>query len=163
MAVVVAILIGALALGVGQNAVHPQITRQQAIQAALRYGSQQSYPRVQAKYMRYSDLAKSDPRDFMLGAGSRDHFIWVVAVSGRYGLSPLGRTTWGLAVIEDDAGSLNSPFVAGAIIFMGGVQGDWPPFFDNLPALAQEQAASGPTASHRCNCRAAVSGRDRLG
>jgi hypothetical protein len=130
-AVGVAILIAVLALGVGQNPVHPQVTRQQAIQAALRYGVEPSYRRVQAKYMRYSDLAKGNPGDFMRGADDRDYFIWVVAVSGHYGISPLGTTSWGIAVIRDQ------PSSADPAIFEGGIQGNWPPFFDNLPDLTQ--------------------------
>ena len=128
-AVGVAILIAVLALGVGQNPVHPQVTRQQAIQTALAYGVEPSYRRVQAKYMRYSDLAKGS-RGFMPGAGDRD-FIWVVAVSGHYGISPLGTTTWGIAVIRDEPWSASSP------IFAGGIEGNWPPFFDHLPDLTQ--------------------------
>ena len=130
IAVGVAISIAALAIVLGLTTAHPQITRQQAIQVALRYGSEQSYPRVQAKYMRYSDLVNGTSGGFMdPGADSRNDFIWVVAVSGHYGISPLGRTTWGLAVIKDEAWSATSP------IFEGGIEGDWPPFFDSLPDL----------------------------
>jgi hypothetical protein len=129
IAVGVAISIAALAIVLGLTTAHPQITRQQAIQVALRYGSEQSYPRVQAKYMRYSDLADGTSGGFMVGAASRNDFIWVVAVSGYYGISPLGGTTWGIAVIKDEARSVTSP------VFESGIKGSWPPFFDNLPDL----------------------------
>jgi hypothetical protein len=129
IAVGVVISIAALAIVLGLTTPHPQITRQQAIQSALRYGSEPSYRRVQAKYMRYSDLVNGTSGGFIVGADSRNDFIWVVAVSGHYGISPLGRTTWGLAVMKDEAWSATSP------IFDGGIEGDWPPFFDNLPDL----------------------------
>jgi hypothetical protein len=129
----VVILSAALALVVSQVAHHPKVTRQQAIQAALRYGNGQSYPRVEAKYMRYSDLAKGASRDFLQGANTRDYFVWVVAVSGHYAISPLGTTTWGVAVVEDEAWTATSP------VFEGGIKGDWPPFFDGLPDLAKDQ------------------------
>lgn len=128
IAVGVAISIAALAIVLGLTTAHPQITRRQAIQIALRYGREQSYARIQAKYMRYSDLVNGTSGGFMMDA-NRNDFIWVVAVSGHYGISPLGRTTWGLAVIKDDVWSATSP------VFERGIEGSWPPFFDNLPDL----------------------------
>jgi hypothetical protein len=125
-------LTAVLALAVSQIAHHPKVTRQQAIQAALKYGYGQSYPRVEAKYMRYSDLAKGAPHDFLQGAKTRDYFVWVVAVSGHYAISPLGRTTWGVAIVEDEAWTATSP------VFEGGIEGAWPPFFDDLPDLAKD-------------------------
>ena len=79
--------------------------------------------------MRYSDLAKGAPHDF---PKNRDYFVWVVAVSGHYAISPRGRTTWGVAVVEDEAWTATSP------IFEGGIEGAWPPFFDDLPDLAKD-------------------------
>src|SRR5438105_12628606 len=52
----VIVLIAVIALWVGQGSIHPKLTRQQAIHAAMKYGDHQPYPRVEAKYMRYSDL-----------------------------------------------------------------------------------------------------------
>ena len=122
-----------LALLVGQAATHPKVSRQQAIQAALKWGDAQPYPRVEAKYMRSSDLA-AGTGDVALRSSTSDYFVWVVAVSGQYGLSPLGRTTWGIAIIRDDGEPAGMP-----AIFEGGVTGNWPPFFDGLPDLAKDQ------------------------
>jgi hypothetical protein len=83
--------------------------------------------------MRSSDLA-AGTGDATFRSGTSDDFVWVVAVSGRYAISPLGRTTWGIAIIRDDGEpALRSP------IFEGGVTGNWPPFFDALPDLAKNQ------------------------
>lgn len=119
---------GLLFLGTSLTA-HPHISRQQAIQAALKYGNGRSYPRVEAKYMHYRDLVNGD---HTFGTNDADNFVWVVAVSGRYGISPVGRPTWGVAVMKDEFGTGN------AAIFESGVSGDWPPFFDNLPDLARD-------------------------
>jgi hypothetical protein len=54
-------------------------------------------------------------------------------VSSHYGISPIGRTTWGIAVVRDEAWTETSP------VFVGGIKGDWPPFFDALPDLAKGQ------------------------
>ncbi len=127
------ILAAVLALLVGQATTHPKVTRQQAIQAAMKWGDHPPYPRVEAKFMRSSDLAASTG-DVTLRPSSSDYFLWVVAVSDRYGISPLGRTTWGIAIIKDDGEPAGrSP------VFQGGVTGDWPPFFDGLPDLARDQ------------------------
>ena len=116
---------------VGQASIHPKLTRQQAIEAAMKVGDHQTYPRVEAKYMRYSDLARGMHDDTLRFDGS-DHFVWVVAVSGQYGISPLGRTTWGLAIVKDEWLATESP------VFEGGVTGNWPSFFDGLPDLAKK-------------------------
>jgi len=124
------ILIAAVTLLVGQAAIHPKVTREQAIQAAMKWGDRPPYPRVEAKYMRTSDLA-AGTGDVTFRPGSSDYFVWVVAVSGRYALSPLGRTTWGIAIIRDEWGA------AQITVFEGGVTGNWPPFFDDLPDRAK--------------------------
>ncbi|TME55681.1 MAG: hypothetical protein E6I60_05570 [Chloroflexi bacterium] len=126
----VVILIAFLALVVGQHGFRPHLTREQAIATALKYGSGQAYPRVEAKYMRGSDLAKGN--DSWAGADPQE-FVWVVAISGHYGISPLGTTTWGIAVVRDEFWSATSP------VFEGGIEGNWPPFFDDLPDLTQDQ------------------------
>jgi len=129
----VVIVAAVLALLVGQAATHPKVSRQQAIQAALKWGDAQPYPRVEAKYMRSSDLA-AGTGDVALRSSTSDYFVWVVAVSGRYGISPLGRTTWGTAIIRDEGEPAGmSP------IFEGGVTGNWPLFFDGLPDLAKDR------------------------
>jgi hypothetical protein len=130
LSVGVVILAAVLAISLSLTE-HPQVTRQQAIQAALKYGNGQPYPRVEAKYMRYSDLAAAQGDSGLTGPNG--DFVWVVAVSGHYGISPLGRTTWGIAVVRDEAWTETSP------VFEGGIKGDWPPFFDALPDLAKGQ------------------------
>ena len=77
----VVIVAAVLALLVGQAATHPKVSRQQAIQAALKWGDAQPYPRVEAKYMRSSDLA-AGTGDVALRSSTSDYFVWVVAVSG---------------------------------------------------------------------------------
>ena len=128
LAAAVAVLIAAATLVVGQAVIHPKVTRQQAIQVAMNWGDRPPYPRVEAKYMRSSDLA-AGTGDVTLR--SDNSFVWVVAVSGRYAISPLGRTTWGIAIIRDDWGAAKTP------VFEGGVTGNWPPFFDDLPDRAK--------------------------
>jgi hypothetical protein len=123
------ILLASITLFVGQAAIHPKVTRQQAIQAAMKWGDRQPHPRVEAKYMRSSDLAQGTG-DVTLRSFTSD-FVWVVAVSGHYGISPLGRTTWGIAIIKDEWVATQSP------VFESGVAGDWPPFFDGFPDLAK--------------------------
>jgi hypothetical protein len=124
------VLIAVIALWVGQGAIHPKLTRQQAIEAALKWGDHQPYPRVEAKYMRYSDLV-AGLGDSTFRSGASDYFVWVVAVSGQYAISPLGRTTWGIAIVTDEWVSTGSP------VFEGGITGVWPPFFDGLPDRAK--------------------------
>jgi hypothetical protein len=97
----------------------------------MKWGDHQPYPRVEAKYMPYSDLATGMHDNTVRFDGS-DYFVWVVAVSGQYGISPLGRTTWGIAIVRDDPWATTSP------VFEGGVTGDWPPFFDDLPDRAKQ-------------------------
>jgi hypothetical protein len=125
------ILIGLLTFVVGQHGVHPQVTRQQAIAAALKYGNGQPYPRVEAKYMHANDLDLAQGGRGLASGDSRE-FVWVVAVSGHYAISPLGRTTWGIAVVKDEAWTGN------VSLFEGGISGNWPPFFDALPDLAKD-------------------------
>ena len=126
----VIVLIAVIALWVGQGSIHPKLTRQQAIHAAMKYGDHQPYPRVEAKYMRYSDLVAGLGDNTFRSNGS-DYFVWVVAVSGQYAISPLGRTTWGIAIVTDEWVSTGSP------VFEGGITGVWPPFFDGLPDRAK--------------------------
>ena len=75
--------------------------------------------------MRGSDLAKGTG-DL---ASADQGFVWVVAISGHYAISPLGTTTWGIAVVRDEFWTATSP------VFEGGIEGNWPPFFDDLPDL----------------------------
>jgi len=126
----VIVLIAVIALWIGHGAIHPKLTRQQAIQAAMKWGDHQPYPRVEAKYMRYSDLVAGGEA---ISSGGSDYFVWVVAVSGQYGISPLGRTTWGLAIVTDEW----VPLATGSPVFESGITGVWPPFFDGLPDRAK--------------------------
>ena len=111
-----------IALWVGQGSIHPKLTRQQAIHAAMKYGDHQPYPRVEAKYMRYSDLVAGLSDNTFRSNGS-DYFVWVVAVSGQYAISPLGRTTWGIAIVTDEWVPMGSP------VFEGGVTDVWASIF----------------------------------
>jgi hypothetical protein len=136
----IVLLIPILALAIGRvTAVHPLVTREQAIKAAMVYGGRQPYPRVEAKYMRYSDFLKGDT-EFGMGRDGSDYFVWVVAVSGEYGISPSGPccyfpppATWGIAVVKDEFGP------AKATMFESGNKGNWPAFFDGLPDLAKDK------------------------
>lgn len=135
----IVIVIAALALVLSQTGAHPLVSREQAIQAAMKWGGGKPYGRVEAKYMRYHDLFKADP-ELGWGRDGTDYFVWVVAVSGEYGISPSGpccfvppATTWGIAVVKDEPGP------AKATIFQSGNKGDWPPFFDGLRDLAKSQ------------------------
>src|SRR5207248_10329586 len=120
-------LIAVTALWVGQGEIHPKLTRQQAIHAAMKYGDHQPYPRVEAKYMRYSDLVAGGEAI----SGGSDYFVWVVAVSGQYAISPLGRTTWGIAIVTAEWVAI------GSRVREGGITGVWPPVFDGLPDSAE--------------------------
>jgi hypothetical protein len=96
------------------------------------------FSRVEAKLMYRRDLQRADPQS---GGDNRNELIWVVAVSGNYGISPSfgccsvprdypGHNTWGLAVFVDGPGAPR------ANEFEVSYHGDWPPFFDQLPDLA---------------------------
>jgi hypothetical protein len=76
-----------------------------------------------------------------LPGGSADWLIWLVAISGNYGISPSfgccsvpfdypGHNTWGLAIFVDQ------PAPPNAREFAVSYHGEWPPFFDQLPDLA---------------------------
>jgi len=120
------------------SAVHAHFAKQSVISAALQGYDPKAFPRVAAKLMYRRDLqsAGSD-----LGSGSPDELIWVVAVSGNYGISPSfgccsvprdypGHNTWGLAIFVD------AGVAPKAREFEVSYHGDWPPFFDQLPDLA---------------------------
>jgi hypothetical protein len=117
---------------------HPHLTRQSVIEAALEGSDRKAFPRVEAKLMYRRDLQRADSG---LGGGNPDELIWVVAVSGNYGISPSfgccsvprdypGHNTWGLAIFVDGPGA------AHANEFEVSYHGDWPAFFDQLPDLA---------------------------
>ena len=122
--------------------VHPHHSREAIIDAALHGYDATAFSRVDAKLMYRRDLQRAAKE--LSGRGpdeSRDELIWVVAVSGNYGLSPSfgccsvpsdypGQNTWGLAIFVDAPGS---PV---ANEFDVSYHGDWPPFFDDLPDLA---------------------------
>jgi len=87
-----------------------------------------------AKLVRESDLerAASQSGENIGEDTSPDHFIWVVAISGDYGIhgeTMGGPITWGLAVVND----IRPAQLAGTI---SGVRGNWPPFFDGLIDLS---------------------------
>jgi hypothetical protein len=118
--------------------VHPQLSKPSVIEAAL-HGYRTAFPRVEAKLMYRRDLQRVDMG--WSGNGKADQLIWVVAVSGNYGISPSfgccsvpadypGHNTWGLAIFVDGPGPPH------ASEFEVSYHGDWPPFFDQLPDLA---------------------------
>lgn len=114
----------------GVAGAHPHLTRQQAIDNAVSQ-QQQRTARVAAKLVRESDLERAAP-EFWKVTGP-DLFVWVVAISGDYGIRgefPSGPTSWGIAVVRDQLGP------AQLWATWGGVQGDWPPFFDGLTDLS---------------------------
>ena len=122
--------------------VHPNQSKAAIIDAALHGYDATAFSRVEAKLMHRRDLKRAAKE---LGGGSPDEspddLIWVVAVSGNYGISPSfgccsvpsdypGHNTWGLAIFVDMPG----PPIAHE--FEVSYHGDWPPFFDSLPDLA---------------------------
>ena len=118
--------------------VHPQLSRQAVIGAALKGYDPRAFHRVEAKLMHRHDLERADPES---GHTNTDDLIWVVAVSGNFGIAPSfgccsvpsdypGHNTWGIAIIVDGRGSLEVDE------FETSWHGDWPSFFDRLPDLA---------------------------
>jgi hypothetical protein len=118
--------------------VHSQLSRQTVIDATVNPGDRHLYGRVEAKLMHRSDLQHGDTE---FGSnGQPNQLIWVVAVSGNYGIAPSfgccggpadyhGKNTWGIAIIPDAPGK---PVLRE---FEASWHGDWPPFFDGLPDL----------------------------
>ncbi len=138
--IILALLIAvALALVIGHGLpVHSQLSRQAVINAAVSLEDRHLYGRVEAKLMHRSDLQHADT-EFGTN-GQPDQLIWVVAVSGNYGIAPSfgccggptdyhGKNTWGIAIIPDAPGK---PVLRE---FEASWHGDWPPFFDGLPDL----------------------------
>jgi len=130
----VAITILVVLLIVGVLGHHPQILRQEALDAALTKQAQQT-ARHAAKLVRESDLERAASRSGEnIGQDtSPDHFIWVIAVSGDYAIrgeymgGPLA--TWTILVVNDQRPAQLSAT-------WGGGQGNWPPFFDGLNDLS---------------------------
>ena len=132
----VAALLVAVALRPG--AVHPQLSKQVVVKAALTGYEAGQFSRVEAKLMYRRDFQRADPG---WSTDNPGQLIWVVAVAGNYGISPSfgccsvpadypGHNTWGLAVFVDQGGPPH------ASEFQANYHGDWPPFFDQLPDLA---------------------------
>jgi hypothetical protein len=118
--------------------VHPQLSKPSVIETALQGYDTTAFPRVEAKLMHRRDLQRADSE---WNGSPPDELIWVVAVSGNYGISPSfgccsvprdypGHNTWGLAIFIDGPGAPR------AKEFEVSYHGDWPPFFDQLPDLA---------------------------
>ena len=125
-----------LALGVPPlTSVHPQLSKQSVMEAALKGYDRKAFPRVEAKLMYRRDLQEWNH-------SKPDELIWVVAVSGNYGISPSfgccsvpsdypGHNTWGLAIFVDGPGAPQ------ANEFEASYHDSWPPFFDALPDLSR--------------------------
>ena len=118
--------------------VHPQFSKASVIEAALQGYNRTAFSREEAKLMYRRDLQRNSEWN---ANGKADELIWVVAVSGNYGISPSfgccsvpadypGHNTWGLAIFVDGPGPPH------ANEFEVSYHGDWPPFFDQLPDLA---------------------------
>jgi hypothetical protein len=117
---------------------HPHLSRQAVVDAALKGYDRRAFRRVEAKLMYRHDLERADPE---AGHTNHDELIWVVAVSGDYGIAPsfgccsvpagyLGHNTWGMAVVLDRSGPIEINE------YETSWHGDWPEFFDRLPDLA---------------------------
>ena len=120
------------------TAVHAHLSRQSVLEAAFEGYDRKAFPRVEAKLMHRRDLQRADSE---WNGSPPDELIWVVAISGNYGISPSfgccsvpsdypGHNTWGLVIFVDGPGA------PGAKEFEVSYHGDWPPFFDQLPDLA---------------------------
>jgi hypothetical protein len=121
---IVAVTLAVLLL-VGVAGVHPAISRQQAIDAALSK-ELQANQRYAVKLVRESDLERAAP-EFGRTSGP-DYLVWAIAVSGDYGIrgeSAGPPTTWGLALVNDH----RPAHLSGTLT---GVDGEWPAFFDKL-------------------------------
>ncbi|TMF48221.1 MAG: hypothetical protein E6I24_05955 [Chloroflexi bacterium] len=111
---------------VGILGTHPQLSRREAIDAAMSQQLQQT---------RQSDLERAASRSGEnIGQDtSPDHFIWVIAVSGDYAIRGeyMGGppATWTILVVNDQRPAQLSAT-------WGGGQGNWPPFFDGLNGLS---------------------------
>jgi len=121
-----------------QTPVHPHFSKASVIEAALQGYNRMAFSRVEAKLMYRRDLQGNSEWN---GNGQADELIWVVGVSGNYGISPSfgccsapadypGHNTWGLEIFVDGPGPPH------ANEFESSYHGDWPPFFDQLPDLA---------------------------
>ena len=137
----VAIISLVVLLLVGVLGTHPQLSRREAIDAAMSQQLQQTRHHA-AKLVRESDLERAVNSSPLDRNGLRpqwghndgpDFFVWVIAVSGEYGIHgycPGCRpTTWGIGVVRD-----YKPAQLGGTF--GGQDGNWPPFFDSLNDLS---------------------------
>lgn len=136
----VGLVLALKAAGVGTP--HPYLSKAAVIDAAFLGYDRAAFSRVEAKLMYRRDLQRAAKE--LSGTSpdeSPDDLIWVVAVSGNYGISPSfgccsvpadyhGYNTWGLAIFVDAPGAPH------ANEFGVSYHGDWPPFFDSLPDLA---------------------------
>jgi hypothetical protein len=136
VAIAIAALLVTLALRPGS--VHPALSKQAVVKAVLTGYRPGQFSRVEAKLMYRQDLERAASQWV---SNRPNQLIWVVAVSGNFGIGPSfgccsvpadypGQNTWGMAIIVDKQGSpeLNE--------FEGSWHGDWPSFFDQLPDLA---------------------------
>ena len=119
-----------LAVGAGS----PTVGRQQAIATALHSRgvteSERLSRRVEAKLIHRFDFQRVEGS--MAGPGNPFDRIWVVAVSGDFGVPSTMLPTkiaWGIAVVPDRLPAAVEAYVDGS-------DGNWPTFWDNLPDLA---------------------------
>jgi hypothetical protein len=137
ISVVLAIAALLVTVALRPGSVHPQLSKQVVIKAALTGYKAGQFSRVEAKLMYRRDFQRAEPQ---WGTAEPNQLIWVVAVSGNFGIRPSfgccsvpadypGHNTWGVAIFVDQAGPPH------ANEFEGSYHGDWPPFFDQLPDL----------------------------
>ena len=130
----VAITILVVLLIVGVLGHHPQLLRQEALDAALSKQAQKTAHHA-AKLVRESDLERAAAKsgENIGHDTSPDHFIWVIAVTGDYAIpgeySGGPPATWTILVVNDQRPAQLSAT-------WGGGQGNWPPFFDGLNDLS---------------------------
>lgn len=119
--------------------IHPHLSKEAVIEAALQGYDRKAFSRVEAKLMYRRDLQRANSE---WNNAKPDEPIWGVAVSGNYGISPSfgccsvpsdypGHNTWGLAIFVDGPGAPH------ASEFEVSYHGSWPPFFDALPDLSR--------------------------
>jgi len=131
----VAITILVILLIVGVLGHHPQLSRQDALDAALSHQAVPQTAHRAAKLVRQSDLERAAAKsgENIGHDTSPDHFIWVIAVTGDYAIpgeySGGPPATWTILVVNDQRPAQLSAT-------WGGGQGNWPPFFDGLNDLS---------------------------
>jgi hypothetical protein len=96
---------------------------------------------VEAKLMRFSDLAREEPGfGWGLNGSEANIYVWAVAVAGQPAGSNGGSgSSWNISLVKDEPGTPHE---------WGGIGGprepvarivSWPPFWDSLPDYSRGQ------------------------